>query len=98
MTATTFTPRLHAQLQGPSALGESGVADLTLINDGATRDVYRLTVETEFHQRTAYAQPAIVRLEPGASGQVRVESDRPVLVRVYSEVSGQLAAESYLGR
>ena len=96
MTATSFTPRLHAQLQGPSGLGEAGVADLTLINDGATRDVYRLTVETDFHQH-AYAQPSIVRLDPGASGQVRVESDRPVVVRVYSEVSGQLAAESYLG-
>lgn len=93
----TATPRLHAQLVGPSGLGESGVAELTLINDGATRDVYRLTVETEFHQQ-ATAQPSTIRLEPGTSQTVTVASQAPVAVRVYSQVSGQRISEVYLDR
>ena len=93
----TATPRLHAQLQGPTALGEAGVAELTLINDGSTGDVYRLTVETEFHEH-AVAEPSRVQLEPGASSRVTVASHAPVAVRVYSQVSGQRVSEVYLSR
>ena len=90
-------PRLHAQLAAPAGLGDDGVAELTLTNDGGASDEYRLTVETDFHQH-AWAEPAVVRLEPGSSRQVRVESSAPVAVRVYSQVSGQLVTEAYLSR
>ena len=93
----TATPRLHAQLVAPSGLGETGVAELTLVNDGSTRDVYRLTVETDFHQH-ALADPAVVRLEPGTSQRVTVASQSPVAVRVYSQMSGQRIAEAYISR
>ena len=97
MTIAASGPRVHAQLAGPGNLGEAGVAELMLCNDGRTRDVYRLTVETDFHER-AQADPSIVRLDPGGSSRVTVASSQPVVVRAYSEVSGQLAAEAYLGR
>ena len=93
----TATPRLHAQLDGPTALGEAGVTELTLTNDGRTRDVYRLTVETEFHQQ-ASAHPSVIRLEPGSSQQVTVSSQAPVALRVYSQVSGQRISEVFLSR
>ena len=93
----TAAPRLHAQLEAPTALGEAGVAELTLTNDGSTRDVYRLTVETEFHQH-ASAQPSVVRLEPGTSQRITVASHAPVAVRVYSQVSGQRISEVYISR
>lgn len=93
----TATPRLHAQVEGPSSLGEAGVAELTLTNDGMYGDVYRLTVETEFHQQ-ATAEPSRIRLDPGMSQTVTVASHAPVAVRVYSQLSGQRISELYIGR
>ena len=93
----TATPRLHAQIDAPAQLDDAGVAELTLTNDGMHRDVYRLTVETEFHQH-AWAEPSTIRLEPGSSQRVTVASHAPVAVRVYSQVSGQRISEVYLGR
>lgn len=90
-------PHIRAELEGPSALGEAGVAELTLRNAGTASDVYRLTVETEFHQH-AWAEPSTVRLDPGASRTVTVASHSPVAVRVYSQVSGQRLCEAYVGR
>ena len=90
-------PHIRAELEGPTALGETGVAELTLRNSGTAADVYRLTVETEFHQQ-ATAQPSTVRLDPGTSRTVTVASHAPVAVRVYSQVSGQRVSEAYLGR
>jgi hypothetical protein len=89
------SPRLRAELAGPSQLGDGGEVQMTLSNVGSVADVYRLTAETEFHRR-AQADPALVRLEPGTSRQVRVAADAPVAVRVYSQVSGQRVAEAYL--
>lgn len=93
----TATPRLHAQLDAPARLDDAGVAKLTILNDGMHRDVYRLTVETEFHQK-AQAHPSTVRLDPGMSETVIVESHAPVAVRVYSQLSGQRISEIFLGR
>ena len=97
MTTATLTPRLRAEIEGPSGLGEAGVAELTITNAGSAADVYRLTVETEFHQH-AWAEPATVRLEPGTSRRVTVAAHAPVAVRVYSQVSGQRVSELYLSR
>ena len=97
MTVAAARPRLHAQLEGSTTLGAAGVTELRLENDGATPDVYRLTVETDFHQN-AHAEPSIVRLEPGSSRTITVFSAAPVAVRVYSEKSGQRVTEHYLGR
>ena len=91
------TPRLHAQLMAPTGLGDAGVAELMLVNDGSTGDVYRLTVETDFHQH-AVAEPAVVRLAPGTSQRVTVASQSPVAVRVYSQMSGQRIAEAFISR
>ncbi len=93
----TATHRLHAQLDVPARLDDAGVAKLTITNDGVHRDVYRLTVETEFHQQ-AQVHPSTVRLEPGMSETVIVESHAPVAVRVYSQCSGQRISEVFIGR
>ena len=44
-------------------MGEAGVAELTLTNDGMYGDVYRLTVETEFHQQPLPSRIVVSRDE-----------------------------------
>lgn len=91
---------MHAsgvELMGPAALTGAGVAELTLTNFGESRDVYRLSLETDFYQR-ASADPATVALEPGGSHRVTVASSAPVVVHVYSESRGDEVTSVYLNR
>lgn len=76
---TVVTPRRRSKLAGTSQLSESGVAELTLTNVGSVADVYRVTAETEFHER-AVAEPATIPLQPGASRQVRIAAHTLVAV------------------
>lgn len=89
--------RSAVELMGPAALTSAGVAELTLTNSGPVPDVFRLTLETDFHQ-SARADPATVALEPGGSHQVTVASSGPVGVHVYSETLGDEVTAVYLNR
>jgi hypothetical protein len=94
MTHTAFH-RIHAQLTVQTALDDAGFAELTLTNTGSLSDVYRLRVATASGQ-PATTEPAIARLEPGSSQIVTVVAAAPVVVRVYSQLSGQRVAEAHL--
>jgi hypothetical protein len=87
----------HTALEGPHNLGQSGVAELTLFNRGDGRDVYRLSLETDFYQ-PANAEPNIVALDPGRSQRVRVAACSPVVVHVYSESRGEEVTALFLSR